>query len=351
VREKWMRRAMIENASAAMDLARNSKKPVLDTLEGITMLFQGMERGVVKNMPEQINRVMCKVIDTINEMHEAGPGAKRGISTGIKALDILLGGGLKGGKVYLLGGRPGMGKSALALGWCVDAAVDEDEISLYLSQEMPELEVGQRALAHEAGVSYTRIQSGALQDIEWGRLTEGTEKLSKSALHVLEQSGLTKEDISIKVRSVKGVKLIVLDYVQLCAGAEEGDDTRNAVLEKISRFLKQLAMVLDAAVVVLSALNRVVEDRRNGRALMRDFKDCGALEADADVILSLFEARPRDSAGTRLMGIDVLKQRAGPTGAVSATFHGDYMQFTDCEYELEELLKKVRGGASKGSDM
>ena len=83
-----------------------------------------------------------------------------------------------------------------------------------------------------------------------------------------------------------------------------------------------------------------MDERPHGRAIMSDFKDCGALEADADVIMSLFELRPRDSRGVRIMGLDVLKQRDGPIGSVALDFHGEHMQWWQSEYTVSDLLKK-----------
>lgn len=340
--EHWMTRALIEQSDEAMSIA---KEPGLarDKLERIVSSFGSLERGQIDNVPKSMDKVAVEVIDRINEMHERGEGYRSGLSTFFPGLDDVLGGGFQEGQIIILGGRPGSGKSALALHWGGRHAVNEDNKGLYFSQEMGSMELGQRMLANISGASYSRIKTGRLQDIEWGYISDGTEKLGRSDFHIDEQVGLRLQDIRIKARGQKGVKLIVLDYLQLCAGADEGAMNRNTELETISRGLKQLARQLKCAIVVLSALSRNVDERKHGRAIMKDYKDCGAIEADADVCLSLFQLRPRDAQGITLMGMDVLKNRGGPLGSSHALeFHGDTMNWWQSEFTVAELLKPDR---------
>lgn len=343
VLEKWRLRAILEQADANMETARGPGTAD-EKLDKIASSIGALERQAVGQVPVPMDRIVVDVVDHINALHEGGE--KLGWSTRLPTLDELLGGGFQPGLVYLLGGRPGMGKSSLALWWLVQLAVLDDLTCGYLSQEMSLRECGQRALSSLGRISYSLLRKGEITTGEaWGAFTKATERLAKSPLHIDEQVGLTGNDIRIKARYIKGVKVLVLDYVQLCRGVGEGEQTRNAELEAISRSTKQLAKELNCAVVVLSALNRKVDERHHQRPIMSDFKDCGALEADADVIMTLYPARKEpDSTGSKIMGLDIIKQRQGPVGEIALNFWGDLMSWGESQYEIRELLKSHRGG-------
>ncbi len=341
VRGRAMLREMIvisdEVATQAFSLKADA--PVL--LDRLLTRLGALERHEADRQPVQLDKLIVAELDRIQQMAESGEGTPQmGISTGLPALDRLIR-GLQGGKVYLLGARPGIGKTALAVKWLLQASDVAFEPGLILSQEMPKPEITIRFLASAGGINTRHLEDGNLSTDEWGRLSEATDRLRSIPLHIDDQAALTLQDIRMKARFVRGVKLIVLDYVQLCAGAheDEKESTRNQVLEAISRGLKEIAKELNCAVVVLSALNRAVDEIKFGRARMKDYKDCGALEADADVIMSLFKIRKLQEQEGDLIGVDVLKHRAGPTGSVALNFWKPVMQWGSTDYVVEDLLE------------
>lgn len=340
VAEKWAERAIIEEADDAMSVAQGPGTAG-EKLDRILTGFGALERDRDERKPSTMGEVMMGVVDHLNDL--AQNGQPPGWSTRFPGLDKKLRGGFRGGRVYLLGGRPGMGKSALALWWQSKAACHDALICLYLSQEMPKQEVGERAAAQVGRISYERIQTGTLTDAEWGKLSEAVERLNRADFHVDEQAGLTGTEIRAKARYIKGLNLLVLDYIQLCKGNGESEANRNAELEAISRAVKSLAKEINCAVLVLSALNRRVDERPHGRAIMSDFKDCGALEADADVIMTLFKIKDTPATNGVLMGMDVLKNRQGSKGSLVLHFWPDMMDWGESEYELEDLLNEKRG--------
>lgn len=340
VAEKWSQRAIIEQADDAVTIAQG-QGDAAEKLDKILTGFGSLERARDERKPSRMSEVMTGVIDHLNDLAENGQPP--GWSTRFPGLDKKLRGGFRGGRVYLLGGRPGMGKSALALWWQSKAACHDALICLYLSQEMPKHEVGERAAAQVGRISYERIQTGTLTDAEWGKLSEAVERLGRAEFHVDEQAGLTGTEIRAKARYIKGLNLLVLDYIQLCKGNGESESNRNAELEAISRAVKSLAKELNCGVLVLSALNRRVDERPHGRAIMSDFKDCGALEADADVIMTLFKIKDTPATNGVLLGMDVLKNRQGSKGSLVLHFWPDMMDWGESEYELEDLLNEKRG--------
>jgi replicative DNA helicase len=347
VLENWQRRQIIAAADAAAARAFSSPEPAAEQVAELGAEVARMERGQTKESPEPMQRIMVRMVDHLNAVTEGK--TEPGWSTGFKTFDgVML---LQPGRVYMLGGRPGMGKSALALQWLTHLCMDQGKTGLYLSQEMAKLEVSQRAVAHVGQIDYQRLQRGHLQDIEWGSLAEATEKLAHCAMHIDSQVALTAGDIRIKARYVKGLNCLVLDYVQLCKGAEEGEnsESRNRELAAISEAIKILAGKLAIAVIVLSALGRKVDERKYERPVLSDLRDCGALEADADVVMSLWPigkaiGRKGDN-GARLMCLELLKHRNGPLGTVILNFWSNLMTMAETEYTIEELLATKKTSA------
>jgi replicative DNA helicase len=334
--ERWQQRVLRIAADRAQEIA-NSDGPAVEKIERIQAGFAQLERQHVRDVPRRMQDIVVERLDHITALGEGT--VENGWTTGLKKLDALLRGGFKPGRVYLLGGRPGMGKSALALWSTLHGALDHDVCGGYLSQEMPDSEVGERGLSITGNLSYTNIQTGKLTDAEWAKLSTAAEKLAQIDFHIDAQAGLTFNDIRIKARYIKGLKVLVLDYVQLCKGTGEGEANRNGELELISRGLKQLAKDMGIAILALSALGRKVDERAFKRPIMSDFKDCGALEGDADVLMTLFPLRAMDSRGAKIMGLEILKSRQGPTGLIAVDFWGDFMDWEESEYEAEDLLR------------
>lgn len=342
--EKHTDRELRETADECNTIAQGIGTPA-DRLERIIGRFGALERRGAKQVPVGLDTIIPGRVDNISDAATRG-GALMGIRTGLPQLDKILR-GLHPGRVYLLGGRPSLGKSALAQAISLLAAVDQQVTTLFLSQEMPKEELGDRSLAIAGGPSYARIQDGNLSDRDWGLLTEATEKCSSAPFYVDDQPGLTAGDIRVKARLVKGLRLLVVDYVQLCKGAEEGDVNRNTELEVISRSLKELAKQMGVAVVVLSQLARRVDERPHKRPIMSDLKDCGGLEQDADAILTLWRIKKFD--GYELIGLDVLKNRQGQSGkCIVLKFFGEYLRWEESEYEVEQVLKKPGKGDDVG---
>jgi len=141
-------------------------------------------------------------------------------------------------------------------------------------------------------------------------------------LHLDDQGSLTLADIRAKAKSVPGLQLLVLDYLQLCAGAVGSTANRNSEIEQISRGLKALAKELGIAVVALSQLNRQVEQRTSKRPMLSDLRDSGSIEQDADAVLMLWPVRDL-SYGAKLIGLSLAKNRQGRSAEMALHFNGD----------------------------
>lgn len=258
--------------------------------------------------------------------------------TGLHLLDEKLSGGLRPGCLYILAARPGMGKSSLSQLVAMNFA-KAGRTTLFLSQEMPIGQLADRAVSNIGRVGLQRLINGDLRSEEdatghsdWGRILKAAKALKDAPLWVDDQGSLTLADIRAKARGMKGLKLLVLDYLQLCSGAGNKGENRNSEIEQISRGLKALAKELDIAVIALSQLNRQVESRPGAEPNAADLRDSGAIEQDADAILLLWPlaSPPKPDAGqAKNIGIKVAKNRNGPQGRIAAEFFGAHQHWQE----------------------
>lgn len=269
-----------------------------------------------------------------------------GWSTGFAWLDQRLNGGLRGGSLYILAARPSVGKSALALAISLTLAADGHPV-LFCSLEMPEGEVADRAISNLGRIRYGALLTGTMDTVDWQHSTDAIEALSRMPFHVDDEPGLTLRSVRAKARSIKGLKVLVIDYLQLMASTRR-DGNRNAEIEEISRGLKALAKELDVAVVALSQLNRDVEKRVNKRPGLSDLRDSGAIEQDADVVTFLWPVRDfSETEGRKILGLAVDKNRQGRLGEVGLDFYGDTQSWSQSTADI----RSTPASRSSGEDL
>jgi len=334
VREHSQHRALMETADKAMEIAAGDGA-VADKIDRIAAAFGALERGQVRKMPRSLGEIFAERVDRISDLAE---GQAAGWPTGFPTLDAKLNGGMRPGAVYILAARPSVGKSALAQ-WIGLGQARQGMPTLFLSQEMPEGEVADRALSGLGEIDYGRLQTGALNQLEWGQLAKAVDDYRGLPFHVDDQAGLTLGDIRAKARSVRGLKLLIVDYLQLSA-SRGGHDNRNSEIEEISRGVKQLAKDTQIAVLMLSQLNRKVEERTGKRPILSDLRDSGSIEQDADVVLLMWPIKERKAEGCMEIGMDIPKNRQGKKGGFVLNFWGDLMRWGESAYRLEDVLKK-----------
>ena len=331
------------NLVAALDAASTIAEgdgELTGRLEQITSLFSGMAHKSVRKMPKQIHELLAGRIDYYTDLSMGEtPSAWR---TRIPTLDRLLSGGLRPGKVYVVAARPKVGKTSLCLQIAKNFALDDDLPTLILSQEMPDTEIADRAISNTGRVEYSSLLTGVFSNDDWGRLAEGIEMLSKINLSIDDQAGLTLGDIRTKARSVRGLKLLVIDYLQLCSGSNPGRTTnRNAEIEEISRGVKTLAKELGCAVLLLSQLNREVESRPDKEPRLADLRDSGSIEQDADAVIFLWPVKEYDNEGHKLIACGVAANRSGSTGKFGLDFQGKYQLWNESSEDIKPQAANV----------
>ena len=316
--------------------------------ERVTALFSGMSHCTSGKMPRHVSEIAIKRVEHYTAL-QAGESSAAW-RTGILALDDKLSGGLRPGKVYVLAARPKIGKTSLAGQIAMTMAAPDREglPTLILTQEMPDEEIIDRGVANLGRVDYSGLLTGRLSHENWSGIADGCEQMSRLSLWVDDQGGLTLADIRGKARSVKGLKLLVIDYLQLCSGGKGSHAmNRNEEIGEISRGIKALAKELDCAVILISQLNRAVETRADRRPNLSDLRDSGAIEQDADAVIFLWFVRKFGEHGPKLIGCDVAANRSGATGEFGLDFYGGTQRWEQSTADIRPY-SVARG---RGSDL
>jgi replicative DNA helicase len=334
VREKSLLRSLVSAGHAISSSVFNDEGASARDLvnEAERRVFEIAERGARRTDGAQwVRRMLPGLIEKIDEWH-SNPDAMRGLATGFVDFDRRTG-GLRGGDLVIVAGRPSMGKTTLAINMAENVALAPDVKGsvLVFSMEMPSEQLMTRMLASWGGVPLHDIRSGRVTDHDWARISSATSQLQEARIFIDESPGLTPTELRARARRVKrehGLDLVVVDYLQLMqvTGTKENRATE---ISEISRGLKALAKELDVPVIALSQLNRSVEQRENKRPVMSDLRESGAIEQDADMILFIYREEVYDKNSPRKgeADIDLAKHRNGETGHFILTFQGQFTRF------------------------
>jgi replicative DNA helicase len=292
VRERALLRKLIEagreiTASVFSDEGLDARE-LVDRAEA--RVFEIAEQGTrLGSGAVRVSALLPPLIDKIDEWH-ANPNKLRGLATGFTDFDSKTG-GLRGGDLVIIAGRPSMGKTTLAVNIAEYAAVNpETKASVAIfSMEMPSEQLVTRMLSSIGHVPLNSIRTGRISDDDWVRITSATSQLSDSKIFIDESAGLTPTELRARARRIKrehGLDLVVVDYLQLMQvpGTKENRATEIA---EISRGLKQLAKELSVPVIALSQLNRAVEQRTEKKPVMSDLREC----VTGDTLVCLSDGR------------------------------------------------------------
>lgn len=331
VRETALLRKLAGAADTVQQMVLARQQPAAELLDAAQAEFGKLALGAVRNEPVSISDTMVAFLDDLNGRVQ-GKVAPAGIPTGIQELDDKLNGGPGRGDVFVIGARPGMGKSALAgsIG-CNNAQAGYSV--MFWSGEMPAKQVTGRAVANWGRVSASKLNAAKpqLSSDDWGRLTRAAQIAGDSKFYVDDEAGLTLQALSAKVRAVHrkhGLDVLIVDYIQLMEGSEQN---RTLQIEAITKGLKRLAKQLNIVVYALSQFSRDIEKRVNKRPMLSDLRDGGSIEQDADIVVGLYREE-QDDPDTELKGyaeLYIMKQRNGTLGMVPAAYRGEYLRFED----------------------
>nr|CAA6828737.1 MAG: Replicative DNA helicase (EC [uncultured Thiotrichaceae bacterium] len=333
VREKSILRQLITVGTDIADSGYRTEgrdsKQLLDEAE--KSVFQIAEQGARNTKSFRPLKSLIKVtLEHIEELSKQDSGIT-GVSTGYDDLDEMTS-GLQKGDLVIVAGRPSMGKTTFSMNIAEYAAAHGKLATAVFSMEMPAEQLTLRLLSSMGRVDQHRVRTGQLTDEDWPRIATAVKIFADVPMFIDDSPALSPNEVRARarrlVREHGPLGLIVLDYMQLMQGNGKSDN-RTAEVSEISRGLKALAKELNCPIVVLSQLNRSLEQRPNKRPIMSDLRESGAIEQDADVIIFIYrdEVYNPESAEKGSAEIIIAKQRNGPIGTCRLTFLGKYTRF------------------------
>ncbi|MFN2504741.1 MAG: replicative DNA helicase [Acidimicrobiales bacterium] len=298
--------------------------------EAEALVFEVAQRRVTDSL-SPIRVLLDRQLDRLEQLYEHGEEIT-GVATGFADLDRMMS-GLQRGSLVVLGGRPGSGKTSLALNIAAHATLEAPVPVLMFSLEMSHLELTQRLLSAEARVDGTRLRNGKLIESDWPKISQAVGRMAEAPLHIDDNPHLTVMEIRAKARRLKsreGLGLVIVDYLQLMTGRSSAE-SRQVEVAEISRGLKILARELEVPVVALSQLSRNLESRADKRPVLADLRESGALEQDSDAVLFTYrdEMYNPGSPDRGVAEVIVAKQRNGPTGVVHLAFLDHFTRFAN----------------------
>jgi replicative DNA helicase len=331
--ESWQARQLAAVSSQVYELAHDSRRPIAERVEQA----QAQLARLLDDAPQD-DWVSAHegMLQHTQALQERSDGHAQAWPTGLTDLDEYLDGGLRPGSLVVIGGRPGHGKTSIAMSIGLHMAA-RYPVAL-MSMEMPHRDVRDRMTAMLGRVSLSSVlrpQRG--QGLDWQRVLDGAQAAQNLNFYVTDQSGLNISQVKAKARNLKrlhGLKVLIVDYIGLMVGLDSRQP-RAYQIEEITKGLKALAKELGITVLALAQLNRQIEQRTRRNPMLSDFRDSGSIEQDADIVLGLHR-EALDKPGMTgewecYAELSVLKNRQGRTGAVGLFYEGRQVRFTGWE--------------------
>ena len=349
VKDKAIIRSLIIGANEIVKIARTNVSDVSIAVESAEKIIFDINREL-KN--EAIGLVHAK--ELVNTLYDKikliseGKIEEGGIKSVYSDLDAKLMGGLHSSDLIIIAGRPGIGKTSLAMNIAEHVAVYENKPVALFSLEMGRDQLLLRILSSISAVPQNRLRdSRYLKSEELIELTKASAKIYDAPLYIDYTAGISPMEIRAKLRRLalreRDLALVVVDYLQLMK-IKTRIDSREQEISEISRSMKAIAKEFKIPVIALSQLNRNVEARGDKRPMMSELRESGAIEQDADVIIFLYRDELYNKNNPSNKGkaeVIVAKQRNGPTGIVNLTFLANstrFVDFTEVSYESEEEI-------------
>jgi replicative DNA helicase len=338
VQEKAVMRRLVEAGTSIAAMGYTNEGEVEDLVNQAQAEIYAVGSSAFSEDYVPLNVSLEAAVEEIEFAQKRG-GEMSGIATGFYELDKLTH-GLHGGQLIILAARPGVGKSTLALDFARHAAIKQKQPVLFFSLEMSRAEIALRLLSAEADVRLQNMRGGNVGQDEWKKLANVRGNLNDSPLFIDDSANLTLVEIRAKCRrlaSSLGLKLIVIDYIQLLTSGKKVESRQQEVSE-FSRSLKLLAKELNVPVIAISQLNRNSEQKTDKKPEISHLRESGSLEQDADVVILLHREDMGVKDSTRAGEADIIlaKQRSGPTDTVAVLFQGAYSRFMNMSKKQPE---------------
>ena len=340
ITQKYIQRSLITISSDIIKDAYEDSTDVFDLLDKAEQNLFSITQGNLRRGSEEMSHLVDKAIEQMESLKGREEGII-GVPSGFSEVDKVTA-GWQPSDLIVLAGRPGMGKTAFVLSMARNAAVIHNQAVAIFSLEMSSLQLVNRLIAAETELPMEKFKRGNLEQHEWVQLTEKVGSLTKAPMYIDDTPALNIFELRAKCRRLKAnhdVKLIIIDYLQLMAGTNEGKGggNREQEISQISRSLKMIAKELSVPVIALSQLSRAVETRGGEkRPMLSDLRESGAIEQDADMVCFIYRPEyyglTQDADGNPTNGIAeviIAKHRNGALKTVPLRFIDKFAKFDD----------------------
>lgn len=294
-------------------------------------LFSALQKAQKAKARSMVD-LMHKVFNQIQDVHDRHQ-RMIGLETGYFEIDNLLC-GLQKGQLYIVAGRPSMGKTSLGMNIAERVALDQEKSVLFYSLEMTAEQIAQQMLCSRARVDLHALRSGLMSEELFQQLILAAGRFSEARLFIDDSADLTALDLRTRSRRWKmaeKIDLVIVDYLQRLNARQGGrmPESRQVEISSISQQLKAMAKELDLPVLAMAQLNRAAEGREDRKPLLSDLRESGSIEQDADVVLLLFrqEYYDQNTPEKAIAEVNIAKNRTGPTGMVKLAFLKEYTRF------------------------
>jgi len=288
--QKYIQRSLIKISTEIIEDAYDETQDVFDLLDTAESKLYDVTQGNIKKSTETAQSLVIQAKKKIEEI--SNKDGLSGVPSGFSDVDKLTS-GWQPSDLVIIAARPGMGKTALTLSMARNMAVAKNIPVAFFSLEMSSIQLITRLISSETGLSSEKLRTGNLEKFEWEQLNVKVSSLENAPLYIDDTPSLSIFDLRAKARRLSsqyGIKLIVIDYLQLMtAGGSNKNGNREQEISTISRNLKALAKELNVPVIALSQLSRAVETRGGSkRPILSDLRESGAIEQDADIVSFIY---------------------------------------------------------------
>ena len=334
VREKSMLRKLIAASEQITQTAYSEQGNVSTILDDAEQKIFAIAQSSIMRDFVPINEVLGETYQYLQDLQNSG-GKTVGVRTGFSALDRVLV-NLGPGDRVLVGARPGMGNTTFAMNVATNIARHSGKAVCVFSLEMSARQLVLRMISSEALVDSYKLRSGELGGDDWGRIAETVKVLADCEIFIDDTTNITVTNMKAKLRRIKNLGFVVIDYLQLMKGESHTENRVNEVGD-ISRNLKIMAKELGIPVMVCAQLSRASEKRDDKRPMLSDLRDSGAIEQDADMVLFLYRDEYYSNADDALSTAEVIvaKNRHGSLERVKMGFQGQFTRFTTLDRDHE----------------
>ena len=338
VKDKAIIRSLITGASEIIKIARTNAGDVSDAVESAEKIIFNINREIKNDSSGLIKakELVNSLYDKIKLISE-GKIEEGGTKTGFTDIDTKLMGGIHSSDLIVIAGRPGMGKTSLAMNIAEHIAVYENRPVAIFSLEMGRDQLLLRILSSISGIPQSRLRdSRYLKSEEWLELTKASAKIYDAPMYIDDTAGISPMEIRAKLRRLvikeKDLALLVVDYLQLMK-IKGRTDSREQEISEISRSMKAIAKEFKIPVIALSQLNRNVEARGDKRPMMSELRESGAIEQDADIVLLIYrdEVYNQETQDKGIAEINIAKHRNGPTGEFKLKWIPEMTKFVNLD--------------------